>query len=233
MPIFLGFGLAFCLAILVVIFVTLWNRLWLWLIKILELWITRATYVLGWTALSLALLYHHGYHFVYVRDNMFSGSNAALGGKWDLGQVVVVLLWFPAFYQLVLATVVSMNTPRDEGIVFGFINILYRVFEMLCRYKAGFALCNCVTNSYEDEWHVGFLPVDERPKVENAGKDNRPAAEIREQKVKDEQIKKWVSTVNEKLVLSNEKAIGDEKVSLVTETQVGGVDDSGPVQRSE
>ena len=55
----------------------------------------------------------------------------------------------------------------------------------------------------------------------------RPAAEIREQKVKDEQIKKWVSTVDEKAPLPEERGIGDEKVPLMTETHTETIDDCG------
>ena len=74
------------------------------------------------------------------------------------------------------------------------------------------------------------MPVDEDQKNREDKKDHRPAVEIREEKVKDEQLKKWVSIAldDEKAMHESSRALEDEKVPLMTETHVDSNEDRGP-----
>ena len=119
---------------LIILDETVRHWLWLWVKKVIESTVFKTIFMIQWMILNLGLLVYHSWHFIYVRDNMFSTpQDAEQGRNWDFGQVVAVLLWVPAAYQLILALVVTIKPPRDEGIVCGFANILYRIAESLCK----------------------------------------------------------------------------------------------------
>ena len=84
------------------------STIWTWIMKIFGSRIMAAIGVTLWTLCTLTALGMNSYFLFYEREAMLS-KTASGGPAWDLGQVLVLVVWLPAAWLMVLTFLLSLK----------------------------------------------------------------------------------------------------------------------------
>lgn len=130
-------GVAIVVAILIANEYIRWT-IWNWLKKVFTSGITLAILVSSWTLLTSMVLVFHWWQLLYMRDFMF--AKAGMNGwsvQWDFAQILSLVFWLPAAYQIVLTLLVLLS-PRvgpnqvNRGICKTVSALVFLLFATLC-----------------------------------------------------------------------------------------------------
>ena len=137
---YLLFGIGtFVLTVVVCIAVdNIRSRFWSWLKTVFTSRLTRVIAVSVWTLLCLVGLILNTWQLIYLWQTMLDAGSARI--PWDFGQIVVVALWLPALYQLLLTGLLCLSleskpNENDFSWAKGIHNILYFLINELCKYS--------------------------------------------------------------------------------------------------